>query len=267
MITIPLWAKQHPRLSQFLIVIFLTVQILFAFEVGIRLSILGVYLGDWIKYLAFAAVSALILAYPTREELKKLSWFTQRRYLFLGGQILMWSGFLLAMCFTNRLATPDYVIREMGKPYVLKVAIQEQPKSSRDGFLGKEKTNIKSWKKAFRDLVKERKAQLQSDKNQRSQKGGGGGGGIIALFVFLSTLLAVAIGYLSCLLICSGGGFIALGLIVGLGGALAIFSLNCLGTRWAYGSTDKGKAAAMSILGWLLVLAGIIWGFDAMGDW
>lgn len=266
MLTISLWAKRHPRLSQFLIAIFICVQILLAFEAGIRLSILEVYLGDWAKVLAIVTIGALILLFPSGERLKKKSWFTQRRYLWIGGQLFIWSGFLLAVFTTNRIATPAYFLQETGRPTALKVAIQEQPQSSKHGIIGKGKTTIKSWKKAFRELVKERKAQLRPNKNRRFQGSGGGSGWKIFLFSVLSALLACVIASGACALICSGGGYIILGLIVAGGGAWLIFLINCAGTRWAFGRTRKDSASRMSIGGWILIALGLIFGFLVLAD-
>lgn len=266
MLTISLWAKRHPRLSQLLITILLALQILIAFDAGIRLSVMGVHLGEWVRLAGIFAFGALILRFPSRKKLKQLSWFVQRRYLLIGGQVITWSCFLLVAANSNQMASSDFAFPETGKPYALKVAVYETPGPFSDDAREKGQPVFKSWKKKIRELVKARKAELRSQKKQ----GRGlseGNSGIIAGFVFLTILLGAALGSGVCLIACYGVGIVAI--IAAAGGGWLIFIINTAGARKAFaGASDKKskkRAALMSIAGWVLILTGLVLGLVSSG--
>ena len=273
MITLSRWAKRHPYLSVFLIIVLLTFQILIAFGAGIRLSLLGVYLGNGLKYLAIAALYFLMLWYPSRKRLGELSWFAQRRYMFIGTQIIVWSSFLLIASTTNQMATPDYIVQERSHPFVLKVAAQEQAQPQENSLWSKAKSVDKTWKKTLRTLVKERKAQIRQIRKELRQGRKDGsiapasGSGTIAGYVFLTLLIGMVAGSLACAITCAGAGILAIILAGGIG--YLIFLMNMAGARKAYPGESraqrKGRASSMSIVGWLFLILGLVLGFAAGG--
>lgn len=266
MLTISLWAKRHPRLSQFLIAIFICLQILIAFDAGIRLSVMGVHLGEWVRLAGIFAFGALILRFPSRKKLKQLSWFVQRRYLLIGGQVITWSCFLLVAANSNQMANNGYAFPETGKPFALKVAVYETQKPFGDGAREKGKPILKTWRKNIRELVKARKAELRSQK-KLGRGSPEGDSGTIAGYVFLTILLGAVLGTGVCLISCYALGI--LGIIAAAGSGWMIFLINVAGAKKAFaGASDektKKRAALMSIAGWLLILAGLVFGLIATG--
>lgn len=215
-----LWAQQNARLSQAIITLLHFVIIALGFEIGIRLSVLGAEVGDWAYFLPVAAIVAVFLGYPARKKLKALPWAGRRKYLSVGGQIVLASGLLLSVHTSNNIANAP-------NPYAQTIALQQRPPiHDYQIFKGTGKKTSK-WKQAVRSWIIARKA-AQAEKNGNTGKIIA----IIALFTLLSGALTLVLVAFSCGLACNGYG--ALALLLALGGAAGIVALTAVGLKWAF---------------------------------
>jgi len=214
------WAKENARLSQAIITLLHFAIIAIGFEIGIRLAVLGAEMGDWAYFLPAAAIAAVFLGYPARKKLKALPLSDRRKYLTIGGQIILASGLLLSVHTSNNIANAP-------NPYAQTIALQQRAPIHDYQIFKSQGKKTSKWKQAVRSWIIARKA-------AQAEKSGNTGKiiAIIALFTLLSGALTLALIALSCGLACNGYG--ALALLLALGGSAGIVALTALGLKWAF---------------------------------